>query len=44
MPSLRRSLIAYFLVLLGLALLSYAIVIDRFANETLRARQESETR
>ena len=44
MPSLRRSLIAYFLVLLGLALLSYALVIDRFANETLRARQESETK
>ena len=44
MPSLRRSLIAYFLVLLGLALLSYALLIDRFANETLRARQESETK
>jgi len=44
MPSLRRSLIAYFLVLLGLALLSYALVIDRFANETLHARQESETK
>ncbi len=44
MPSLRRSLIAYFLVLLGLALLSYAIVIDRFANQTLRARQDSETK
>ncbi len=44
MPSLRRSLIAYFLVLLGLALLSYALVIDRFAHETLRARQESETK
>ena len=44
MPSLRRSLIAYFLVLLGLALLSYAILIDRFANETLLARQESETK
>lgn len=43
MPSLRRSLIAYFLVLLGAALFSYALVIDRFANETLRARQESET-
>jgi two-component system heavy metal sensor histidine kinase CusS len=42
MPSLRRSLIAYFLVLLGLALLGYALVIDRFANETLRARQASE--
>ncbi len=42
MPSLRRSLIAYFLVLLGLALLGYALVIDRFANETLRARQDSE--
>jgi len=44
MPSLRRSLIAYFLVLLGLALLAYAIVIDRFAHETLRARQDSETK
>ena len=44
MPSLRRSLIAYFLALLGLALLSYAILIDRFASETLLARQESETK
>ena len=44
MPSLRRSLIAYFLLLLGLALVGYAVVIDRFANETLRARQESETK
>ena len=42
MPSLRRSLIAYFLVLLALALVGYALVIDRFAHETLRARQESE--
>ena len=42
MPSLRRSLIAYILVLLAFALIGYALVIDRFANETLRARQESE--
>lgn len=42
MPSLRRSLIVYFVVLLALALSGCAILLDRFATETLRARQESE--
>ena len=44
MPSLRRSLIVYFLVLVGLALGLLGLLIDRFAAYALAARLESETR
>lgn len=44
MPSLRRSLILYFLVLVGLVLGALGLLIDRFAADALDARLESETR
>jgi signal transduction histidine kinase len=42
MPSLRRSLIAYFLVLLAFALGGVGVLIDRFANDALKARELAE--
>jgi len=44
MPSLRRSLILYFLALVGLVLGALGLLIDRFAADALDARLESETR
>ena len=44
MPSLRRSLIVYFLVLVGLALGGLGLLIDRFAASALAARLHAETR
>ena len=44
MPSLRRSLIAYFLVLLAFALGGVGLLIDRFANDTLTARESAESK
>lgn len=43
MPSLRRSLILYFLALVGLALGGLGLLIDRFAAYALDARLKSET-
>lgn len=43
MPSLRRSLIVYFLILVGLALGGLGLLIDRFASDALAARLEAET-
>jgi signal transduction histidine kinase len=42
MPSIRRSLIAYFLLLLALALAGVGLVVDQFAAEAFRARQKAE--
>lgn len=42
MPSLRRSLIGYFLGLLALALGGVGVLIDRFANDALQAREGAE--
>jgi signal transduction histidine kinase len=44
MPSIRRSLIGYFLLLLGLALGGVGLLVDRFAVETVRGREEAEAR
>ena len=42
MPSLRRSLIGYFLLLLACALVGVGVLIDRFAHEALEARELAE--
>ena len=42
MPSLRRSLLAYFLGLLAVALGGVGLLIDRFANDALQARETAE--
>lgn len=42
MPSIRRSLIAYFLILLGVALAAVGVLVDRFAGEAMRAREKAE--
>jgi signal transduction histidine kinase len=42
MPSIRRSLIAYFLLLLALALVGVGLVVDQFAADAFRARQKAE--
>ena len=42
MPSIRRSLIAYFLLLLGVALGSVGFLVDQFAGEAIRAREDAE--
>lgn len=44
MPSLRRSLIAYFLVLLAFALGGVGVLIDRFAHDALQARESAESK
>jgi signal transduction histidine kinase len=42
MPSLRRSLIGYFLLLLAMALGAVGLLIDRIAHEALQARERAE--
>ncbi|MFO0850837.1 MAG: HAMP domain-containing sensor histidine kinase [Gemmataceae bacterium] len=42
MPSIRRSLIGYFLLLLGLALAAVGGLVDTFARETMQARETAE--
>ena len=42
MPSIRRSIVAYFLVLLGLALLAIGLLTDRFAGDAVRGREAAE--
>lgn len=42
MPSIRRSLIGYFLLLLGLALAAVGFLVDTFAREAVRAREVAE--
>ncbi|HET6575315.1 MAG TPA: hypothetical protein VFG68_17040, partial [Fimbriiglobus sp.] len=42
MPSIRRSLIAYFLLLLGAALAAVGVLVDRFAGAAMRARATAE--
>jgi signal transduction histidine kinase len=44
MPSIRRSLIGYFLLLLGLALTGVGVLVDTFARSAMQAREEAETR
>jgi two-component system, OmpR family, heavy metal sensor histidine kinase CusS len=43
MRSIRRSLLGYLLLLLALALGAVGVLVDRFANAAVRAREESET-
>jgi signal transduction histidine kinase len=42
MPSIRRSLLGYLLLLLALALGAVGVFVDRFANGALRQREASE--
>jgi two-component system, OmpR family, heavy metal sensor histidine kinase CusS len=42
MPSIRQSLIAYFLLLLGAALASVAVLYDRLASEAVEERKHAE--
>jgi signal transduction histidine kinase len=44
MASIRHSLIAYFLILLALALVALSLLIDRFAEQAIRGREESESK
>src|SRR5262245_4605428 len=43
MRSIRRSLLGYLLLLLALALGAVGVLVDRFANAAVRARESSET-
>jgi two-component system, OmpR family, heavy metal sensor histidine kinase CusS len=43
MPSIRRSLIAYFLVLMGITLLSIGFFMDRLISNLVQAREEAES-
>jgi two-component system, OmpR family, heavy metal sensor histidine kinase CusS len=42
MPSLRRSLIGYFLLLLAMALGAVGVLVDRFAHDALQGRERAE--
>lgn len=44
MRSIRRSLLGYFMLLLALALGAVALLVDRFAIEAIRDREEAEAR
>jgi signal transduction histidine kinase len=44
MPSIRRNLLGYLLLLLALCLGGVGMLVDRFAQAAMRAREESETR
>jgi two-component system heavy metal sensor histidine kinase CusS len=44
MPSIRRSLIAYFLILLLVALGGVGVLVDRFAELMMRAREVAEAK
>jgi two-component system heavy metal sensor histidine kinase CusS len=44
MPSIRRNLLGYLLVLLALALGGVGLLVDQFAGAAMRAREEAETK
>ena len=44
MRSIRRSLLGYLLVLLALGLGAVGLLVDRFAQAAITAREEAETR
>lgn len=44
MPSIRRSLIAYFLLLLAVALGAVGLLVDRFASEAVRGQEDADAK
>jgi signal transduction histidine kinase len=44
MPSIRRNLLGYLLLLLALCLGGVGVFVDRFAQAAMRAREDAETR
>lgn len=44
MPSIRRNLLGYLLVLLALALGAVGVLVDRYAQAAMRAREDAETK